>query len=196
MSGFLEFVKAWAKLIGDVFGQYPFAAAIITLLVFAAFYAYERHAKSENWPTLTFRFLIALIGWAILVPILGWIFNRIEEVWSLVKFVASGLASFGLFLYQAYATHPILVLVLAAISTVAFVVWHRLRPMSPSWPLKAIACIAMFAVGVAITKPIANLFAPSSVTNTESKPSTPATGSSSAPARAPASAPAPATSAP
>ena len=35
MFGFLEFVKAWAKLISEVFVKYPLAAAIVTLVAVA-----------------------------------------------------------------------------------------------------------------------------------------------------------------
>jgi TRAP-type C4-dicarboxylate transport system permease large subunit len=70
MAGFLEFVKAWAKLISEIFVSYPIAGALITLIVVVLVYIYERKNGSTDWTKRTAHFLVALLGWAIFVPIL------------------------------------------------------------------------------------------------------------------------------
>lgn len=188
MSEFLDFVKGWAKGIGGVFGDYPLAAAIITLVAVVAFIALERRAKSADWTTRTYYFFIALVGWAIAVPILGFIFKIIEKFWGAAEGAASAIVGVSLFLYHAYEKHTLLVLILLAISVTAFFAWHFVRPKSPSRTLKGIACGALFLLSVAVGAPIANLLSPTS----EAVPPTtkPASVRTPAPVRSPAPVPA------
>jgi MFS family permease len=160
MAEFLEFVKAWAKLISELFAKYPIAGALITLLVVVLFYIYEEENGPTDWSKRSAHFLVALLGWAIAVPIIGWIFNRIEEIWNAIRIVVSALVKFALFVYQRYEHHPILVLALAAASAVIFLVWGFLKRDRRHPAVKAIACLALFCVGVIVASPIADLFTP------------------------------------
>jgi hypothetical protein len=180
MSEFLDFVKGWAKMIGGVFGDYPLAAALITLVAVVAFMIMEHRARPSNWTTRTYHFFIVLIGWAIAVPILGFVFGLIEKILGLGKGALNVLA----FLYGAYEKHPLVVLMLLVVCVGTYFVWHFMRPKSPSRILKAVACAALLFVSVAVSKPIAGLFSPSEATPPTPKPvSLPAP----APAQAPAS---------
>ncbi|ALL71693.1 hypothetical protein K788_00036780 (plasmid) [Paraburkholderia caribensis MBA4] len=160
MGEFIDFVKAWAKLISGVFADAPLAGAVVTLITVALFFAYERHNKSADWTIFTFRFFIALMAWAIAVPVLGFVFSIIKGVWDGAQAVRSAVWEFLLFLYRFYDSHFIIFLAILLVVVLAHVAWHLLRPEEPPGLYKAIVGIAAFSFCAAVGKPIADFFAP------------------------------------
>jgi hypothetical protein len=156
MSGFLAFAQAWAKLVGEVFSQYPLAAAIVTLIAVALFLLFERTSASSGWPELTLRFFLALVAWAILVPILGTVLAILTWLGEKAEQTLSGLGQLVRFLYGDYVAQPIPVLILFSVSVIGFFVWNRWRPHLPVAWVKALLCAAAFILLVAVGVPIAN----------------------------------------
>ena len=170
MSDFLDFVKAWAKLISGVFADFTLAASIVTLIAAVLFFAYEHQKKTSDWTTRSLHFFIALVGWAVAVPILGMLFKVVASIWGIGEGMFSALKSLGSLVYSAYEKHPLVVLTLLLINLVVFLVWHLIRPRHPSQALKGIACFSIFSLSVAIASPIANLFSETPDIKPKTKP--------------------------
>jgi hypothetical protein len=143
MDAVLSVVNAWKDLIIKVFGQYPLAAALITLVAVAAFFYIEKTLRPRQAPT---NILIVLLGWAVAVPILGGLLWLLGELWDLVKAVAPAVASALSSLFLIYQKHPFLVLSLVGIAILAYVAWKRWQPnILPSRSLRVLS------LGIAVT---------------------------------------------
>ena len=160
MDSVISAVSAWKDLIIKVFGQYPLAGALVTLLAIGAFFLLEQKERPGKAPT---NILIVLLGWSILVPLTGLVLTVLGEIWDLVKagapIVAKVLGSF----YAIYDKHPYLVLSLCALAMAAYFVWGKWWPkIQPSAPLRVLTLVATTIVVAHIASPIANALSPDS----------------------------------
>src|SRR5215472_124905 len=125
MSGLVSAVNAWKDLISKIFGQYPLAGALVTLLAVGAFLFLQKKVRPRKAAT---NFLLVFLGWAILVPLVGLVLTMLSKVWEFIEatapIVAKVLGSF----YSIYARHPLMVLVLCGLAFSAYFVWRRWWP--------------------------------------------------------------------
>jgi hypothetical protein len=150
MTDFLEFVKAWAKLIASVVSEYPLAAAIVTLVGVMVFLQLQQKWGTD-WPARTFNFFVVLIGWSIVTPVLGFILKALG-------FAGSGMA----FVYERYSKQPIAALAIVLMASLAYFVWRWRRPGRPSRFTKGLVCTAIGLVTLAVAAPVLEVFNPSS----------------------------------
>lgn len=125
MDAVLSVVNDWKDLIIKVFGQYPLAAALITLVAVGAFFYLEKTLRPQQAPT---NILMVLLGWAVIVPVLGGLLWLLSEFWDIVKAIAQLVASSLSSVFSIYQKHPLLVLALAITATLTYFVWKRWRP--------------------------------------------------------------------
>ena len=153
MAGVIEFLKVWAHLIGDVFGKYPLAAALVTVVAVGAFVLLERQRNTPHDTTISvIHAFIILIGWLISVPLLGFIFNTGSTT---AAFFISGIQ----FFYSMYNQQPIVVLVLLVLSLLGYGIWEwRSRPRQPIF--RGLIAITILFIAIALTVPIFNIFLP------------------------------------
>jgi MFS superfamily sulfate permease-like transporter len=165
MMGVIEFLKDWVHLIGDVFGKYPLAAALVTILGVGVFVLLERQRNTSHDTTISvIHAFITLIGWLISVPLLGVIFNTGSKAATLF---ISGVQ----FFYSRYEQQPIVVLVLLALSLLAYVIWEwRSRPRQPMF--RGLIAMVAFFIAVALTVPIFNIFLPPASASSTPPPTT------------------------
>ncbi len=158
MSAIVDFIVLWKDLITKVFGEYPLAAAVFTLIAIAVFLGLDRQWRKGKTPT---NLMLVLVGWAVLVPIGGWVLAVLGKLWSFIEstlpFVTTVLGS----LYRIYEKHPILVLVISVIALLAYIVWKwRFDKVLPSPTLRVIVLVVGVILAAHIASPIADLFSP------------------------------------
>jgi hypothetical protein len=168
MIGILEFLNAWRELIIKVFSEYPFAAALITIVAIGVFYQlqteWRRGQTASNLP-------MVLLGWLIAVPIVGFAMKVLGKVWEFIEgavpVVTKILGSF----YRIYEHHPYLVLIILALGTAGYFVWNRLWPEFVQNRYLRIACVvAGIVVAAHIASPIADLFSPTATATSQPAP--------------------------
>lgn len=158
MEAVVSAITAWKDLIIKVFGEYPLAAALMTLAGVGAFYALEKSYRPKQAAT---NILIVLLGWAVAVPIVGGVLWVIGQVWDVVKAVAPALTTAVTSLFGIYEKHPLLVLALVTIAVVVYFAWKRFRPkVLPSRGLRVIVLAALVLVVSHLASPIADMFTP------------------------------------
>jgi hypothetical protein len=119
MGAILHMINSWRELIIAVFTNYPLAGALVTLAGVGAFFWLEE-LRPKHRPV---NFALVLFGWAIAVPILGWILSAIGEIYSGTKTVLSILGQMTSSLYGIYSRHPILSIVVLFIGIASYFVW-------------------------------------------------------------------------
>jgi len=157
MMAVINFLKGWAGLIGEVFGKYPLAGALLlaAAVVVFVYVQRERNPSNENTKSVVHAFLV-LLGWLIAVPVVGFIFNAIGRITG----TASGLLRF---LLTRYERQPIVVLVTFALVALACAVWIW-RAKKPRRPLLRVgAAVVVFIVAIALLVPLFDVFAPAAV---------------------------------
>ena len=160
-----QFSISWKELITKVFGQYPLAAALITILAVAAFIKLQtewRRGRTSSNVSLVF------LGWLVLVPIFGFVMIVLGKLWAFIEvalpFMAKILGSF----YGIYEHHPYMVLITLALGIVCYFAWNRLWPRRPEVlqnRFLRILCIAAgIVIAVHVASPLADLFSPTAIT--------------------------------
>src|SRR5262245_24187964 len=139
MSTIIELVEKWKDLIVKVFTDSPLAAAIVTLVAAGAFYWLSR--KTRPGKTVTNAFLV-LVGWAIAVPVVGFIFTVLGKIWEAIEFLASGAIRLTGSLYTIYARHPLLIIAIVVVGVVAYAAWTWWWPQRRPKGLLRIGSIA------------------------------------------------------
>lgn len=157
----ISVIEVWKDLIIKVFGEYPLAGALMTLLSIYAFFVLE---KARHWETPV-NVAAVLMGWAIGVPLVGLIFSVVSTLWRLLEAVSSGLWGFikaafsflshliGSF-YRVYVIHPILVIILCISAVIGYFVWRHWWPAV--WPSRSVRISTLFAATILL----AIIFAP------------------------------------
>ena len=147
MTFVIDFLSGWKDLITKVFSQEPLAGAIITLLAIGAFFLLEREVRPNKRAT---NIAIVLAGWAILTPLIGFVFKVVGGIGQAVT------AAVGAF-YGVYAKHPLVVLAIIAICLGAFFlprIWpQRIRHRWLRGPMLLVGGL----VAVLIVGPIADV---------------------------------------
>ena len=149
MHFFIEFIGKWADLIGKVFGEFPIAAALVTLVAALAFVALVKW-PIQDWMRATFVFLGVFVCWLICVPLLGWLFRAV-----------SFLSAASAFIYERYERQPLVFLAATALALVGGLIWvYALPRRGPSRALKILASGACWLLAILILVPIFDAFAP------------------------------------
>jgi len=161
MTGIYEFLNAWRELITKVFGEYPLAAALMTLLAVGMFFALQTEWRRERTKS---NILLVFVGWLIAVPILGFVMTVLGKVWEFIEttvpIVGKILGSF----YHIYENHPYMVLIILALGIVGYFVWNRWWPERPEFlqnrALKSLCVVGAIVIVAHIASPIADLIRP------------------------------------
>jgi len=177
MDTVVSIITAWKDLITKVFGSYPLAGAVVTLIAAGVFYLLHTHYRKGSTASNAFW---VLFGWAIAVPLVGLLLNVGGEIYGAAKTALSFLWSALSGLYTIYTKHPISVLVLLALAVVAYFGWAWLRPtVIPSKSLRAVL-LTLAAVAIAhLLSPLLDLFGGQGQAPKPQIPSSPASPPSS-----------------
>lgn len=155
MGSIVDFIASWKDLIVKVFGEHPLAAALVTLVAVAVFVALDRGPRKGKRPS---TLLMTLGGWAVAVPILGFVMTVLGKLWAFVEKAVPFLAGILGSVYKIYEKHPLIVLVLICAGVIGFFVWKWWRPNF--WPNRGVRVVALAAavvLAVHIVGPIADL---------------------------------------
>jgi hypothetical protein len=134
MSAVVDFIVSWKDLITKVFGEYPLAAAIFTFAAVGVFLGLERQWRKGKTPT---NLMAVFVGWAVLVPIGGWVFSLFGKVWSVIESAVPIVTAVIGSLYRIYEKHPIVVLSIVAVALAAYPTWKwRFAKFLPSRALR------------------------------------------------------------
>lgn len=180
METIVSVITAWKDLLVKVFGEYPLAGSLVTLLAIGVFIVLERQLRPGRTATNVF---LVILGWAVAVPIAGLLLTIAGKVWSVVETTIPFLGRVIGSLYDIYARHPLLVLCILLLAVIAYFAWKRWWPAV--WPNRAARVLALFAVTVVlahIASPIADLLGPSeAAAKPASSPTPPQSFTASAP---------------
>jgi len=158
MRAVVDFVVSWKDLITKVFGEYPLAAAIFTLAAVGVFLGLERQWRKGKTPT---NLMAVFIGWAILVPIGGWVLSVLGKAWSVIESTVPLITTVIGSLYRIYEKHPIVALSIVGVALVAYQIWKRyFAKFLPSRALRIFLLVVGVIVAAHIASPIADLFSP------------------------------------
>lgn len=172
MHAFFSFLEAWADRAFGLFGSYPLSASCLVALLVWAFVALDGPGR-KGWGARTLRFQFLLIVFLIIAPILSVLLPILGDLWDAISETVEVVVSAGVFAFRVYQAHPVLVLLLLAITGLVFFIWNQKKPRRPSRPIKALSCIALFMASVAAAAPVADVFAPPNTSTGASVPSSP-----------------------
>lgn len=154
METVINFFLKWIDLISGVFVEHTLAAALMTLVGVGAFIHLEKGNRFRDTTQAVKNSFLVLIGWAITVPILGWLLDILRSVLGVSLNIIS-------FLYEKFEQQPILVICLAVICAVAPIAWTKIKRIrTPSLPVHIAASVILTLVLTALLVPIFNLFTP------------------------------------
>lgn len=156
MGSIVDFIASWKDLITKVFGEHPLSAALVTLVAIAVFVALDRGPRKGKRPS---TLAMTLGGWAVAVPILGFVMTVLGKLWEFVEKAVPFLAGILGSVYKIYEKHPLIVLVLICVGVIGFFVWKWWRPHF--WPNRGARVVALalaVVLAVHIAGPIADLF--------------------------------------
>jgi uncharacterized membrane protein len=157
MQWFIDFIGKWSDAIGKVFGEFPIAAAIMTLVAVLVFVRLIKWPITD-WQSAALNFFCVLLGWLICVPILGWFFIFLRWI-----------GATGAFFYERYERQPVLFIVLTLLAVVGGAVWILVfRRRGPSANMKIGIVVAGWFIGILLLVPLFDAFKPS---NTKQKSS-------------------------
>jgi hypothetical protein len=160
MSSVLTVVNTWKDLIIKVFGEYPLAGAIVTILAILLFFHINKNVRKNKTTT---NALLILLGWAIAVPILGFVLNVFAKTWEVLEGIVPVLTRVGGSSYAIYDRHPLVVLSLLVLSAAAYFVWKwRWSRVLPSRALRVAVLLVVFVLAIHLANPIADIFSPQS----------------------------------
>ncbi|WP_147293380.1 hypothetical protein [Dyella monticola] len=152
MSGILDVLDGWKDLIVKVFGEYPLAASLVTLAAVPVWLQFQNKVYRGKTVANT---LLVLLGWAIVVPILGVLLWLLGELWDIVKAVVPTAASFVGSIFSIYQHHPYVVIALVCMAIPAYFAWKRWRPRFLPNRTVRVLCLAAAVIVVAnIVSPI------------------------------------------
>jgi hypothetical protein len=152
MHDFLDFFSKWLHAIGEVFGKYPLAGAIITIGAVALFLWAMKEYKVADWTKRALLLTCVLIAWLVCVPLLGLVLDLLGEVWTLIKL-----------LYGQYYDQPFFVLVVTGVAIVAGSIWvflPLLRSHRPGRWVRVIVIVLAWLATTLLGVPIMNKLYP------------------------------------
>lgn len=170
MTTILKILSEWKDLIVKVFGSYPLAGALVTIVAVCAFIVLQTQYRKGKTASNT---LCVLLAWSLAVPLLGSLLEvggeAYETTKSVLSFLWSALSSF----YRVYEKHPIAVLVLLGAATSVYFLWGWRRPyFIRSKPLRILSLWLATVAAALIVSPLLDLLG-SPTLNTEGPSSSP-----------------------
>lgn len=158
MSTVVDFIMSWKDLITKVFGEYPLAAAVVTLLTIAVYLGLDREWRKGKALT---NLMLVLGGWAVLVPIVGWGLSIFGKIWSVFEATAPVVTAMFGSLYRIYEKHPFLVLSISMLAFLGYFLWKwRFAKVLPIRAARVIVLFVVVIVAAHITSPIADIIVP------------------------------------
>jgi len=161
MTTIYEFLNAWRELIAKLIGEYPLAAALVTIVALGVLYALQTEWRRGQ---LKSNLLIVLLGWLILVPIVGLVMTVLGKVWGFMEGVAPIVTTILGSFYHIYEHHPYLVLIILVLGVASFFVWSRWWPRRPEFIqnryLRILCVVVAIVIVVHIASPIADVVSP------------------------------------
>ncbi|MBD3671437.1 MAG: hypothetical protein HUJ29_11765 [Gammaproteobacteria bacterium] len=128
MQGEFDFVTVWADMIGGVFADYLLAAVLVTLVsMFVYLYHYSQSGRHRLKTVL-----YVLLGWAIAVPLLGWLLKLLGTVFDI-----------WVWLFELIATFPLMISATILVSMGLYWAWGRLPANPPSQALRAVTLVLL-----------------------------------------------------
>jgi hypothetical protein len=171
MDWIFRLIGDWKDLITKVFTNSPVAAAIATLVAIGVFYLLQTRWRKDKTTT---NAMMVLIGWAVAVPLLGFVGSVLAKIWEAVEFLASGTIKFVGSMYGIYARHPLLLIGVIVVAVAAYFVWRRWLPnRHPKGFLRVGSIVATAIVVTYIADPLIDLFATTTASASEVKPKSP-----------------------
>ena len=140
--------------IASFYADHSLAAAIVTVVAIGIFWwlmGWEKSPDFSDRSQVAKNGLIVLVGWAITVPVLDFVFSIISKLleWA-------GIAGGGIFwVWERFNEQPFVVLACLFIAIFGGWIWHY-RSKSQHALLKAAGSFLVFLVMVGISVPIAN----------------------------------------
>lgn len=155
MEFIYNIISTWAGAIVTAFEQHLFISAIFTLVAIGAF----TYLEKKNKDTLKNLFIV-LLGWLIIVPILGTFLDITSWVISFIGKIIDLLVA----TYKHFESQPIWVLGYLLVSLILYVIWPKLR-INNERVFRIGGPILLFLILTFITVPIINMFAEKTVPN-------------------------------
>ncbi len=140
--------------IASFYADHPLAAALVTVIAIGLFWSLMGWGKTPDFSEqrkVAKNGLIVLIGWAIAVPILDFIFSAIAKIleWA-------GIAGSGLFwVWERFNEQPLVVSICLIVVILGFSVWTY-RSKKPHTLVKCLAALLAFLVLVGFSVPVVN----------------------------------------
>jgi hypothetical protein len=161
MSHVYQLLNAYSGVLVKFFTDYPLAAALVTLLGVGVFLLLQQEWRKGQTKS---NFFIVLLGWLVLVPILGFAVTILGKVWAVIEaaviWFGEVLGSVG----QVYQRHPYMVLTIVGLGTLYYISWS----WWPRWPrviksrlLKLLFVLLAAIVALELASPLADLISPS-----------------------------------
>jgi hypothetical protein len=160
LSAILTFFKDWLSLIIKLWANHPVVGSIVTLMAIVWLWFTEKTTNPEgDEEKRRTHVFVAIVGWLIVVPILGFFSDAVQKVVEVTWAVISALWHVITWLYDRFVERTEFVLVVFAIAVLTYIVWELvLKPRRPYW--RAAFVTIAFLLVVAIGVPIANQFWP------------------------------------
>lgn len=151
MKALINFILGWADLITAVFKEHTLAAAVLTAVAVFVFLEIDKENQFRYKIKVIQHASIVLLGWAIFVPIAGWIMGLVGDLLDLIVFI-----------YKKFEQQPIVVIILAVLCALAPYVWLKvLKHRAPPLLVRVTVSVLAFIVLTALVVPIFNLFSDS-----------------------------------
>lgn len=140
--------------IASFYADQPLAAALVTIVAIGVFWSLMGWKKTPDFSDqrkVAKNGLFVLVGWAIAVPILDFIFSAIAKIleWA-------GIAGGGIFwVWERFNEQPFVVLICLIMVILGLSVWCY-RAKKPHIIVKSLASLLAFLVLVGVSVPIVN----------------------------------------
>jgi hypothetical protein len=157
MEHLINFLSGWVDLITVVFTEHTFTAAIMTIIGVGVFFKLDKPNIFQDKVETGKNAFIVLLGWAIFVPILGWVAGLVGDLYDFIKFLVGLFLDLIKFIYAKFEQQPFVVIVIVVISAAIPAIWGKfMRFEPPALQTRVIASIAVFVILVALIVPVVN----------------------------------------
>ena len=171
MEFIFNILKTIGSTIASFYAAHPLAAAILTIVAIAVFWSlmeWKGKPDFSDKKKLAKNGLIVLLGWAIAVPILDFIFKIFAKLLEGASLVGKSIG----WLWTRFNEQPFVVLICLTLTVVCFLFWKHFSKQ-PKTHIKGAWCVLGFAILVATAVPIANSLSKEDKQPTKSEVSAP-----------------------